>query len=169
MIVNKPKKKKTITEWLESPGLILPNNTAEPGKINIARTPYMFDILDKMSPENPTKEVILVFGSQMGKTKDTLVRDVIAAGTNVIYAGGKTRKTMTNNDKFSIALVKQAVRKLKRQNAPKIGDSYVAIVHPDTVYDLWNDPEWVEAQKYNNAEKIYNGAFWTFSKAEMMQ
>ena len=23
-----PKKKKTITEWLESPGLILPNNTA---------------------------------------------------------------------------------------------------------------------------------------------
>ena len=63
-----PKKKKTITEWLESPGLILPNNTAEPGKINIARTPYMFDILDKMSPENPTKEVILVFGSQMGKT-----------------------------------------------------------------------------------------------------
>lgn len=63
-----PKKKKTITEWLESPGLILPNNTAEPGKINISRTPYMFDILDKMSPENPTKEVILVFGSQMGKT-----------------------------------------------------------------------------------------------------
>ena len=115
------------------------------------------DMLNLTTFDNNQAEIMRMLGSQMGKTKDTLVRDVIAAGTNVIYAGGKTRKTMTNSDKFSIALVKQAVRKLKRQNAPKIGDSYVAIVHPDTVYDLWNDPEWVEAQKYNNAEKIYNG------------
>lgn len=63
-----PKKKKNITDWLESPGLMLPTNTAEPGKLDIKRTPYMKDILEKMSPNNPAKEIILVFGSQMGKT-----------------------------------------------------------------------------------------------------
>lgn len=63
-----PKKKKNIVEWMDSPGLMLPSNTAEPGKMDVNRTPYMFDILKKMSPDDPTKEVILVFGSQMAKT-----------------------------------------------------------------------------------------------------
>ena len=63
-----PKKRKGIVEWMESPGLMLPANVAEPGKMSIGRTPYMKDILDRMSPTDPTKEVILVFGSQMGKT-----------------------------------------------------------------------------------------------------
>ena len=63
-----PKKRKNIEDWLESPGLMLPMNTAEPGRLDTKRTPYMKDILEKMSPNNPTKEVILVFGSQMGKT-----------------------------------------------------------------------------------------------------
>ena len=63
-----PRDKKNIVEWMMSPGLNLPANTPEPGKMDVNRTPYMFDILKKMSPDDPTKEVILVFGSQMGKT-----------------------------------------------------------------------------------------------------
>lgn len=116
------------------------------------------DMINLTAFDNNQAEIMKMLGSQMGRTKDTLTRDVIAAGTNVIYAGGKTsRKEITNEDKFSIDLVKQAVKKLKRQNAPKIGDSYVAIIHPDTTFDLWKDPEWLEAQKYSHAEKIYRG------------
>jgi phage terminase large subunit GpA-like protein len=63
-----PKKRKNIVEWLESPGLNLPANTAEPGKLKVERTPYMKEILKRMSPDDPTRELILVFGSQMGKT-----------------------------------------------------------------------------------------------------
>lgn len=63
-----PRDRKNIVEWMQSPGLNLPANTPEPGKMDVNRTPYMFDILKKMSPDDPTKEVILVFGSQMGKT-----------------------------------------------------------------------------------------------------
>lgn len=58
---------------------------------------------------------------------------------------------------MSVNLIKQAVRLLKRQNAPKINGSYVAIVHPDTVYDLWADPEWVEASKYAGSTQIFEG------------
>ena len=63
-----PKVKKSIAEWMEDPGISLPSNVSEPGRMNINRTPYMRDILEKMSPSDPTKEVVLVFGSQMGKT-----------------------------------------------------------------------------------------------------
>lgn len=63
-----PKIKKSIAEWMEDPGISLPSNVSEPGRMNINRTPYMRDILEKMSPSDPTKEVVLVFGSQMGKT-----------------------------------------------------------------------------------------------------
>ena len=63
-----PKVKKSIAEWMEDPGISLPSNVSEPGRMNINRTPYMRDILEKMSPSDPTKEVVLVFCSQMGKT-----------------------------------------------------------------------------------------------------
>ena len=115
------------------------------------------DMINLTTFDNNQAEAMKMLGSQAGRTKDTLVRDVIAAGTNVIYANNKTRKTMTNADKLTIADIKRAVRNLKRQNAPKIGDSYVAIVHPDTTFDLWNDPEWLDAQKYQHPEKIYKG------------
>lgn len=115
------------------------------------------DMLNLTAFDNNQAEILKMLGSQAGRTSDTVTREVIAGGSQVIYAGGKTRSTMTNADKLTIGDIKKAVRQLKRKNAPKIGDSYVALVHPDTVYDLWNDSEWVEAQKYANPDKIYKG------------
>lgn len=66
--VFEPKKKLSIPEWMTEKGVFLPSNTSEPGKMRLDRTPYMKEILEKMSPNDPTKEVVLVFGSQMGKT-----------------------------------------------------------------------------------------------------
>ena len=63
-----PRKRLSIPEWMETRGIFLPSNVSEPGKMRIDRTPYMRDILEMMSPGSPTKEVVLVFGSQMGKT-----------------------------------------------------------------------------------------------------
>lgn len=63
-----PRKRLSIPEWMETRGIFLPSNVSEPGKMRIDRTPYMKEILEMMSPGSPTKEVVLVFGSQMGKT-----------------------------------------------------------------------------------------------------
>lgn len=118
----------------------------------------MSDLLNLTAFDNNQAEVLKMLGTQAGKTSDTITREILCAGTSVIYSGGKTLRTgITNEDKLTITDIKKAVRKLKRHNCPTIKGDYIAIVHPDTVYDLWNDPEWVEAQKYNNAEKIYNG------------
>ena len=118
----------------------------------------MSDLLNLTAFDNNQAEVLKMLGDQAGRTSDTITREVVCAGTAVIYAGGKTsRSALTNADKLTVGDIKKAVRQLKRHNCPTINGDYIAIVHPDTTYDLMNDSEWVEAQKYTHAEKIYNG------------
>ena len=116
------------------------------------------DLLELSAFDQVTAETLKLLGSQAGRTSDTITRDVLCAGTSVIYEGNASdRSALTTTSTLAIADIKRAVRFLKRNNAPKIGDSYVAIVHPDTAYDLMNDSEWIEAQKYTTSEKIFNG------------
>jgi len=56
-----------------------------------------------------------------------------------------------------VDVINQAVALLQAQNADPIGDSYVAIVHPYTSYDIRKDPAWVDAHKYAAPEEIFNG------------
>ena len=116
------------------------------------------DMLNLTAFDQVTAETLKLLGSQAGRTSDTVTRDVLCAGTSVIYAGGaESRTALKEANTLKIADIKKAVRLLKRNNAPKIGDSYVAIIHTDTAYDLMNDTEWIEAQKYTTSEKIFNG------------
>ena len=64
----KPKKNESIDEWVDAGNLSLALNTPEPGLYSLERTPYQRDILRRMSPQDPTQEVYLCFGSQTGKT-----------------------------------------------------------------------------------------------------
>lgn len=116
------------------------------------------DMLQLTAFDNNMAEITKILGSQAGRTSDTLTREVLAAGTNVMYAGGKSAPAgITSSDVLTVSDIKKAVRALKRVNCPKINGYYVAIVHPDTVYDLWEDDEWVEASKYAGSEQIFQG------------
>lgn len=112
------------------------------------------DMLNLTAFDNVQAETLELLASQAGKCSDTITKEVLASGTT---RQGKQRNAITAADVLTIADIKKAVKTLKRNNAPKIGDSYVAIIHPDTAYDLMNDQEWVEAQKYTTSEKIFNG------------
>jgi N4-gp56 family major capsid protein len=108
--------------------------------------------------DNNMAEITKILASQAGRTSDTLTRDVLAAGTNVMYANGKTsRANLAATDVLKIADIKKAVRLLKRVNAPTINGDYVAIIHPDTTYELMNDSEWVDANKYAGSGRIFEG------------
>ncbi len=97
-------------------------------------------------------------GAQAGDTIDTVTRNEIIAGTNVIYAGGKTsRATLTKDDKISATLVNQAATFLKKMRAPKINGDYVGIIHPSVAYDLRESEEWMDVHKYAKPDEIYNG------------
>ena len=63
-----PKESLFIDEWIDRYPLMLPTNTAEPGRYSLERTPYQRDVLRAMSPEHPAKTVVLEWGSQTGKT-----------------------------------------------------------------------------------------------------
>ena len=120
------------------------------------------DMLDLTAIDDVVLEITDRHGSNMGLTLDTVTREVLAGGTNVIYApAGDTavtsRANLTTASVLTPDLIDQAATALKAQNADAIGESYVAIVHPYVAYDLRRNPEWIDVHKYAAPENIYNG------------
>ena len=117
------------------------------------------DLLDLTAIDNVKTEATRLIGSQAGRTLDTVTREILNGGTNVQYHEGEraNRAALTATDYLTVKSIQAAVRTLKRQNAEKIEGSYVGIIHPDVAFDLMNDPNWVEWQKYTTPDKMYEG------------
>ena len=116
------------------------------------------DVLELTSIDNTIVEATKILGKQAGLTLDTVVRDILVAGTSVQYAGGKdSRSALAEADTLSVEEIQKAVAFLRAQNAPTINGDYVAIIHPYAAYDLMRDPEWIEAHKYAQPENLYAG------------
>ncbi len=116
------------------------------------------DMLMLTAVDNTLVETTKLLGSQAGTTLDTVTREVLNSGTNVMYSGGKyARAFLDENCKLTVDDIYKAARMLKSQNTPKIDGGYVAIIHPDVAYDLMRDPEWIDVNKYAGAENIYSG------------
>lgn len=101
--------------------------------------------------------------SQAGRTLDTITREVLQGGTNVMYAGGAASRSVlgytnaTTNNCVTFDDIRKAVRALKVQNAPKIKGDYVAIVHPDVAYDIMSDEKWINVKTYSDPDGMYEG------------
>ena len=116
------------------------------------------DIVQLTAIDNTLVETTKLLGAQAGMTLDTITREVLNAGTSVMYAGGKEARNVLDADcKLTVDDVYKAARFLKAQNAPKIDGSYVAIIHPDVAYDLMRSDEWIDVHKYSEAAEIFNG------------
>ncbi|MBO7670370.1 MAG: N4-gp56 family major capsid protein [Oscillospiraceae bacterium] len=125
------------------------------------------DVLDMTALDPVVNEATKLIARQAGETLDTITRDVINGGTNVIYAAGTGSRPSSraalaytsgaSNNNLTVDDIKMAVRALKRQNAPKIRGDYVAIIHPDVAYDLMRDSEWMTPKQYVDTTDIYNG------------
>ena len=116
------------------------------------------DVLELTSIDNTIVEATKILGKQAGLTLDTIVRNVLIAGTSVQYAGGKdSRTSLTESDKLTVEEIQKAVAFLRAQNAPTIGGDYVAIIHPYAAYDIMRDPEWIDSHKYAAPENLFVG------------
>ena len=99
-----------------------------------------------------------LFGDAGARSIDAVVRDELATCTNVIYANGKTdTDQLTAADKLTSKELRKAVRKLKKAHAQTFGGYYIAIVGPDTFYDLQDDETFVAVAKYQDKEAVYSG------------
>ena len=85
--------------------------------------------------------------------------DIITAGTNVSYANDKAARAalVQGTDKLTVRDIRKAVRKLKLQNAPKFGNYYVGIIHPDIEFDIMDDSEWKYPHQYVDTNNVYMG------------
>lgn len=99
-----------------------------------------------------------LFGDAGARSIDAVVRDELAKCANVIYAGGKaSRAELTAADKLTSRELRKAVKTLKKNHAQTFGGYYVAIIGPDTMYDLQEDEAFVKVSQYQDKENIYTG------------
>ena len=153
-----PKALTPLTEGVTPRGNSLSVSTVESAVKQYGDYVELSDLLLLTSVDNQLVEATTLLGNQAGLTLDTITREVLCGGTNVIYAGGgSSRSAITTSAKMTSLLVKQAVRELKKMNAPKIDGSYVAVIHPDVTFDLTSDPEWIAANQYAGSVNIFEG------------
>lgn len=122
----------------------------------------MSDVLDLTAIDNNVVQSTKLLGSQAGRTIDTLTRDVLNGGTNVMYAPiGDTevtsRSQLTDKAVITVNLILKAAALLKGFNTETIKGSYVAIIHPYVAYDLMSSDKWMEVHKYATPENIFEG------------
>lgn len=117
------------------------------------------DVLLLTAIDNNLVQATKQLGGQAGRTLDTVTREVLNGGTNVLYADGSvnSRSALTADHKLSVLAIQKGVRALKVQNAETIGDSYVAIIHPDCAFDIMRDPEWINAAQYAGSTQLFEG------------
>lgn len=126
------------------------------------------DLLELTAIDNTIVEATKQLASQAGLTMDTIVRNEIVGGTNVLYcpkvANGveteiTSRSEIDNTSLLRVKDVFKAAAELKAMNAPKIDGYYVGIIHPYVAYDLMQEAgnQWMEVQKYTTPENMLNG------------
>jgi N4-gp56 family major capsid protein len=106
-----------------------------------------------------------LLGRNMAIYLDNLSRDTLMAASSTIYgedrsalsavnnwyADGTTaanRAAMTGAFNMTTHTVKDAVETLATKNIPRLGETYVAFVHPHQSRKLRDNPEFIEVTKY---------------------
>jgi len=121
-------------------------------------------------------ETTQLLAIEAGETIDEIVRDIIVAGTTIVYAAARTsRVTVANTDLFTVADLRKVVRTLVVNRAKRIGGFYQAIVSPRVSFDLQGTAEWVTANQYAQSGRQFDGSlgelygvkFWVTDKAKV--
>lgn len=118
-----------------------------------------------------------LIGYNAGISIDTICKNVLQAGDNVIYATGgavapTSRTTINSDDKLVANDVRKVVAQLRTANVPTVGGSYVGFIHPDVSYDFRGSTDaaaWRTPANYVNPEGIYNGEIGMFEGVRFME
>ena len=152
-----PKLTSPIQEGITPDGQSLNMTTIEATVAQYGGYITLSDVLMLTAIDNNLVQATKLLGSQAGATLDTITREVLNGGTNVIFSGDKSaRADLDASSLLTVDDIKKAVRLLKSQNAEKINGDWVGIINPDVAYDLTNDPAWKDVKTYD-PDDIYEG------------
>ena len=118
------------------------------------------DLLDMTAVDPVISDSVELNADQAALTLDTVVREVMCAGTNVMYANGTSRADVAAGNILTTTLIRKAVRTLKKAKARPFyrnGKPYFYAIVPSTTAYLQSDENWLKVSQYQQAEKIENG------------
>ena len=154
-----PKATKPLTEGISPKGssINITRITAQPVQYgNYVSYTDSFDFF-KNDPSPEVLKMNDLLGRNAAETLDDITKDVLAAGTNVLYAGGVASRAELESG-LTVTDIRKAVNQLKRNKAVPFDDGYyVAIVHPDVTFDIQSDENWKKPHEYADTKNIYKG------------
>lgn len=120
-----------------------------------------------------------LLGFNAGISINDVARAALDAGTNVMYGSGSgattvggdasSRVTVDADDTIGSVDFAAARSRLASMNVQKFGNLYTSFIHPDIVFDVFNEivsgsnvQTWTAANVYSNPENIYNGEIGSF-------
>lgn len=129
------------------------------------------DEFDLFHIDNKTKAMSDRLNRQAALSIDTVVRDQICAGLNVMYPGAVTaRASLASTDVMTYAVIKRVVRKLKKAGAQPFSDGYYhAKIGHDTYFDLTNDTHWIDVATYQNDTRVQKYELGTIYKVKFFE
>jgi phage terminase large subunit GpA-like protein len=65
----RPPPRLTVSQWSDANRVLRSRSAAEPGPYSTARTPYMREIMDALTPFHPARRVVLMKSAQVGATE----------------------------------------------------------------------------------------------------
>ena len=118
-----------------------------------------------------------VVGYNAGISIDSVIRDVLAGGTNVVYGGGgantpSSRATVQVEDIIEANDVRKVVAALRGANAVSFNGMYMGYIHPDVSYDLRRETgvaSWRDPHVYSDPALIYNGEVGAFEGVRFIE
>ena len=118
-----------------------------------------------------------IIGYNAGDSIDQVVREVLAGGTNVVYATGGTttptsRESVSTDDILSADDVRKVTAQLRAANVATFDGSYLGYIHPDVSYDFRSATDaaaWRTPANYVNPEGIYNGEIGKFESVRFIE
>lgn len=118
------------------------------------------------------RPVANIIGYNAGVSLDGLARTVMAAGSNVTYAGAATtRGTVAATHLLTAALVRKQAALLRDANVATFNGYYAAIISPLVSYDLRGETgaaAWRDPHTYSQPEQIWNGEVGEFEGFRFM-
>lgn len=129
------------------------------------------DEIDLWHVDSKTQAMSDRLNRQAALSIDTVGRDAICAGLNVMFPGTVTsRAALTASDVMTYAVVKKVVRNLKKKGAQPFSDGfYHAKIDHDTYYDLSQDSHWIDVAKYQNDTRVQKYELGTIYKVKFFE
>lgn len=121
------------------------------------------DFLDLTGLDPVLTETSKLFGDHAGLSMDTVVRDILAAGTNVLRAASRASTiTVAAGDKISTADIQKIRQTMVKNNVkpiklPNGGTGYLAFVSPETATNIMNLQEWKDQNTYVDVKNREQG------------